>query len=179
MQIHGTTHVHGPQPINAPHRTQAPQPAAQSGYATGADQLDISREADMVSRACGTFPTSGPTEWRRSARRSKRGRTRPPRSSMSPWAVCWTKSASDVGAPLRADPAHLARMDGKLGRDYNHPIEVFFIFATGTGGSKQLGLLISRAGEPPQLTGCCTHCRTQCSTPQRDLADHHVQGPSS
>ena len=50
MQIHGPTHVHGPQPINAPHRTQAPQPAAQSGYVTGADQLDISREADMVSR---------------------------------------------------------------------------------------------------------------------------------
>ena len=26
------------------------QPAARSGYAQGADQLDISREADMVSR---------------------------------------------------------------------------------------------------------------------------------
>ncbi len=51
MQIHGPTHVHGPQSINAPHRAQAPQPAAQSGYVTGADQLDISREADMVSRA--------------------------------------------------------------------------------------------------------------------------------
>lgn len=50
MQIQGPTHVHGPQSINAPHRTQAPQPAAQSGYAMGADQLDISREADMVSR---------------------------------------------------------------------------------------------------------------------------------
>ncbi len=50
MQIHGPTHVHGPQSINAPHRMQAPQPAAQSGYVMGADQLDISREADLVSR---------------------------------------------------------------------------------------------------------------------------------
>jgi len=50
MQIHGPTHLHGPQPVNAPHRTQAPQPAAQSGYSTGADQLDISHEADLASR---------------------------------------------------------------------------------------------------------------------------------
>ena len=50
MQIHGPTHVHGPQPINAPHRAMAPQPSAQSSNITGADQLDISREADMVSR---------------------------------------------------------------------------------------------------------------------------------
>ncbi len=50
MQIHGPTHVHGPQSINAPHRTQAPQPSAQRSNITGADQLDISREADMVSR---------------------------------------------------------------------------------------------------------------------------------
>ena len=51
MQIQGPTQVHGPQPINAPHRAQASPPAARSSYATGADQLDISREADMVSRA--------------------------------------------------------------------------------------------------------------------------------
>ena len=50
MQIHGPTHVHGPQPIKAPHRAQAPQPSASRSYVTGADQLDISREADMVSR---------------------------------------------------------------------------------------------------------------------------------
>ena len=50
MQINGPTHVHGPQPINAPHRAQAPQPSAQRSQLTGADQLDISREADMVSR---------------------------------------------------------------------------------------------------------------------------------
>ncbi len=50
MQIHGPTNVHGPQPINAPHRAQVPQPSAQRSQLTGADQLDISREADMVSR---------------------------------------------------------------------------------------------------------------------------------
>jgi len=51
MQIQGLAHVHGPQAVNGPHRAQSAQPAAQDGYARGADQLDISREADMVSRA--------------------------------------------------------------------------------------------------------------------------------
>jgi negative regulator of flagellin synthesis FlgM len=50
MQIQGPTHVHGPQSLNAPHRVTAPQTAERSGYTTGADQLDISREADIVSR---------------------------------------------------------------------------------------------------------------------------------
>jgi negative regulator of flagellin synthesis FlgM len=50
MQIHGPVQVHGPQPINAPHRTAAPQPAPSHYEAYGADQLDISREADLVSR---------------------------------------------------------------------------------------------------------------------------------
>ncbi len=51
MQINGLTQVHGPQPINAPHQAQGPPKAARSSQATGVDQLDISREADMVSRA--------------------------------------------------------------------------------------------------------------------------------
>ena len=51
MQIHGPTHVHGPQSINAPHRLQAQSPSPPTPYVTGGDQLDISREADMVSRA--------------------------------------------------------------------------------------------------------------------------------
>lgn len=50
MQIQGTVHIHGPQAMNAPHRIgkaeQTPNPAAQQ-----IDQLDISPEADMVSRA--------------------------------------------------------------------------------------------------------------------------------
>jgi negative regulator of flagellin synthesis FlgM len=49
MQIHGPSYVHGPQPINAPHRLHASSPAS-SGQVAGADQLDISREADLVSR---------------------------------------------------------------------------------------------------------------------------------
>ena len=51
MQIHGLAHVHGPQSLNAPHRAQAPQQGAQTGYVNGADQLDISNEAEMISRA--------------------------------------------------------------------------------------------------------------------------------
>jgi negative regulator of flagellin synthesis FlgM len=51
MQIHGPTHVHGSQPINSPHRvrpTQTNEAPAQS--TSGVDQLDISPEADLVSR---------------------------------------------------------------------------------------------------------------------------------
>jgi len=50
MQINGPAHVHGPQPINSPHRARDPQAAPSSQQATGVDQLDISPEADMVSR---------------------------------------------------------------------------------------------------------------------------------
>lgn len=49
MQVNGIGHVHAPQSINAPHRTAAPTSAGNS-YATGADQLDISHEADLASR---------------------------------------------------------------------------------------------------------------------------------
>ena len=51
MQVHGPTHVHGPQSINAPHRVQPRQATTPAGQVTGTDQLDISREADIVSRA--------------------------------------------------------------------------------------------------------------------------------
>jgi negative regulator of flagellin synthesis FlgM len=52
MQIQGPTHLHGPQSINAPHATKATEPSAQSQHATGeVDQLDISLEADLISRA--------------------------------------------------------------------------------------------------------------------------------
>lgn len=50
MQIHGLSHVHGPQSINAPHRAQASEPVQANDFLTGADQLDISHEADLVSR---------------------------------------------------------------------------------------------------------------------------------
>ena len=51
MQIHGTSNIHGPQPINPPHRTQGAAPSSNTTQAQQTDQLDISREADLVSRA--------------------------------------------------------------------------------------------------------------------------------
>ena len=50
MQIHGPVHVHGPQPINSPHRTAASEPTGQPERLSTVDQLDISREGDLVSR---------------------------------------------------------------------------------------------------------------------------------
>ncbi len=50
MQVNGPSHIHGAQPISAPHRAQASQASNPGGYVRGADQLDISREADLVSR---------------------------------------------------------------------------------------------------------------------------------
>ena len=51
MQIHGPSHIHGPQPINPPHRGQAPAPGSAPEPVQQMDQLDISREADLISRA--------------------------------------------------------------------------------------------------------------------------------
>lgn len=50
MQINGPTQIHGPQPLGAPHRVRNSQAPAPNGGTSGADQLDISREADLVSR---------------------------------------------------------------------------------------------------------------------------------
>jgi len=50
MQIHGPSHVHGPQAISAPHRTQAASAAPSTGALHGADQLDISHEAQLISQ---------------------------------------------------------------------------------------------------------------------------------
>jgi len=50
MEIHGLAHLHGAQPINGPHRTQAAGPAQQTDAWMGVDELDISQEADLVSR---------------------------------------------------------------------------------------------------------------------------------
>jgi len=50
MQIHGLAHLHGAQPINGPHRTQGAGPTQQTDAWTGVDELDISQEADLVSR---------------------------------------------------------------------------------------------------------------------------------
>ncbi len=51
MQIQGAIHVHGPQNITSPHRAQGAQPsAAGGGHVSQADQLDISHEAELISR---------------------------------------------------------------------------------------------------------------------------------
>ena len=50
MHIQGTAHVHAPQSINAPHRTPTSQPSTPQ-RTSETDQLDISPQADFVSRA--------------------------------------------------------------------------------------------------------------------------------
>lgn len=50
MQIHGISHLHSAQSIQGPHRTQAAASAPQADAWMGVDQLDISHEADLVSR---------------------------------------------------------------------------------------------------------------------------------
>ena len=50
MQIHGTAYLHGPQSMSGPHRAYNSQPPARSASAQPADQLDISPQADLVSR---------------------------------------------------------------------------------------------------------------------------------
>ena len=52
MQIHGLGQVHGPQQIKAPHTQQPASPVdTPRGDNINIDQLDISPEADLVSRA--------------------------------------------------------------------------------------------------------------------------------
>lgn len=49
MQIHGPTHVHGSQPISAPHAPRAAEPpATTSPAAAQQDQLDISSAGQML-----------------------------------------------------------------------------------------------------------------------------------
>lgn len=50
MQIHGATHVHGPQGLAGPHSNRAPQGASAPRPQT-VDQLDISPEAAAASQA--------------------------------------------------------------------------------------------------------------------------------
>ena len=50
MQIHGPYQVHGPQPLGAPHRVKSPQNIQGPAQSRGVDQLDISPEAELISR---------------------------------------------------------------------------------------------------------------------------------
>ncbi len=49
MYIYGSSQVHAPQSLAAPHRF-APTQAPQNRSAPGVDQLDISPEADLLSQ---------------------------------------------------------------------------------------------------------------------------------
>jgi len=50
MQIHGVSHLHGAQSINGPHRTEATSATSQADAWLGVDEVEISQEADLVSR---------------------------------------------------------------------------------------------------------------------------------
>jgi negative regulator of flagellin synthesis FlgM len=51
MYIYGMNQIHAPQAINPPHRSAPSQAPSGSYSAGGADQLDISAEADFVAQA--------------------------------------------------------------------------------------------------------------------------------
>ena len=51
MYIQGSSYIHGAQPINAPHRSYNSQPTPAPSSSFGADEVSISSEASMVSRA--------------------------------------------------------------------------------------------------------------------------------
>ena len=52
MQINGPAHLHGAQAINPPHHNTSASRASEPQFSslTQVDQLDISHEADLVSR---------------------------------------------------------------------------------------------------------------------------------
>ncbi len=50
MQIFGVSHLHGAQSITGPHRMQPAEATQPTDSWLGVDQLDISPEAEMVSR---------------------------------------------------------------------------------------------------------------------------------
>lgn len=50
MQINGPAHLHGPQSINAPHASKQAEPASPTQAVRESDELDISPEADLISR---------------------------------------------------------------------------------------------------------------------------------
>jgi negative regulator of flagellin synthesis FlgM len=51
MQIHGTTHVHGPHGINAPHSVHRSQPSQQTPASGGADCIEFSAAAEAAAKA--------------------------------------------------------------------------------------------------------------------------------
>jgi negative regulator of flagellin synthesis FlgM len=50
MQINGLSYLHGAQSISGPHRAHAAEATSRADSWLGVDQLDISPEAELVSR---------------------------------------------------------------------------------------------------------------------------------
>lgn len=50
MQVYGPSHVHGPQPIQAPHATQTARPSRVEGSFSGADRVEISTAAQLIDQ---------------------------------------------------------------------------------------------------------------------------------
>lgn len=50
MQIHGPTHLHGAQPLNAPHRVTASRAPAETSYTAPTDTVEFSSEANLISQ---------------------------------------------------------------------------------------------------------------------------------
>lgn len=50
MHVYGPAHLHAAQPLNPPHRPAAAPPPQATHGGFGADQVDISPEADFVSQ---------------------------------------------------------------------------------------------------------------------------------
>ncbi len=51
MQVYGPAHLHGPQPINAPHAPRGGQAPQSVGFQAGGDELQISDTARLVELA--------------------------------------------------------------------------------------------------------------------------------
>ncbi|MFO0870575.1 MAG: flagellar biosynthesis anti-sigma factor FlgM [Pirellulales bacterium] len=50
MQIHGPSHLHGAQPLNAPHRVAAAQTPVETSYPTPTDTVEFSSEASLINQ---------------------------------------------------------------------------------------------------------------------------------
>ncbi len=53
MHVYGSTHVHGPQSVSAPHHGREPAQAPSAGRAPAADQLSISDAGSKAAEAAG------------------------------------------------------------------------------------------------------------------------------
>ena len=51
MQVYGPAHLHGPQPISAPHTTRGSQSPQSVGFQAGGDEVQISDTARLVELA--------------------------------------------------------------------------------------------------------------------------------